>query len=267
MLQVRQLSFTYPRHPVLNRISLSVRPGELLAVLGPNGTGKTTLLKCLNGIHRADGGAVYIDGRDTLALRPGEMARQSAYVAQRPDSGPQTVFDAVLLGRKPFIRWKPEEKDLRLVEHALHRLHLSPLALRPLTCLSGGELQKVMIARALVQEPRLLLFDEPTSALDLKNQLEMLTLIREVVESEQLAGVMTLHDVNSALRFAHRFLFLKAGAVLAAGDISTVTPELIQAVYGVPVSLVRVNGCPVVIPVHGRSTPAEANGARRQEIS
>lgn len=264
MLQVRQLSFTYARHPVLTRISLSIRPGELLAILGPNGTGKTTLLKCLNKILRTEGGAVYIDGRDTLAMRPEEMARQCAYVAQRPDSGPQTVFDAVLLGRKPFLRWKPEEKDLCLVEHALGRLRLSPLAMRPLTRLSGGELQKVMIARALVQEPRILLFDEPTSALDLKNQLEILTLIREVVESEQLAGAITLHDVNSALRFAHRFLFLKDGTVLAAGDIDAVTPELLQAVYGVPVSLFRVNGCPVVIPVHGRSTPAEENSVRQQ---
>jgi iron complex transport system ATP-binding protein len=134
------------------------------------------------------------------------------------------------------------------VDAIIRRLGFAHLALRHIDQLSGGELQKVAVARALVQEPRLLLLDEPTSSLDLKNQVEILTLIRRVVDEHRVAAVMTMHDLNTALRFADSFLFVKDGRIHAQGDAGTVSPDLIAEVYGIPVQVHQVGGAPMVVP-------------------
>ena len=160
-----------------------------------------------------------------------------------------TVFDAVLLGRRPHIRWDVTEADIQIVEAAVRMLNLEDLTLRYIDEMSGGELQKVSIARALVQEPRVLLLDEPTSSLDLKNQLEILGIIRSVTTEHNVAAVMTMHDLNMALRYADRFILLKDGVIHAAGGPDVVTPETIEAVYGVPVTVERYNGFRFVVPL------------------
>ena len=250
MLDVRELRFGYNhQHPVLQDICCHVAAGEILAILGPNGAGKTTLLKCINAILSPAGGTVLVEGRDVLRLPPAAIARSIGYVPQRAETSPVTVFDAVLLGRLPHFRWRAREEDLHIVDAALKRLCLEALALRPIDTLSGGELQKVCMARALVQQPRLLLLDEPTSALDLKNQLEIMRLLRRVVDARQIAAVMTMHDLNTALRFAHKVVFLMAGRVHACVPSAEVAAETIQAVYGVPVTIHRLGGVPVVTPL------------------
>jgi len=247
ILQVQGIDFAYNGLPVLRHVDLCLDGGEILAILGPNGAGKTTLLRCINAIQRPSSGSVLVEDREVFKLSPAEVALRIGYVAQRTDTARLTVFDAILMGRKPHIRWQPSERDLRIVDSAIHHLRLEHLLLRPIDRLSGGELQKVALARALVQEPRLLLLDEPTSFLDLRNQVEILAMLRQVVDQHRIAAVMTMHDINSALRHADHALLLKDGAVHALVPIDGITAAMIEEVYGLPVDIHRLNGYPVVI--------------------
>ncbi|MDN5341001.1 MAG: iron complex transport system ATP-binding protein [Euryarchaeota archaeon] len=249
ILDVDGVAFTYRSSPVIRDITFDLRPHQVLAILGPNGVGKTTLLKCMNAILRPKAGSVLIEGADLLTADRMEIARKVGYVPQRCEAGRMTVFDAVLLGRRPHIGWDVTEKDIRIVEAAIRMLHLEDLTLRYIDEMSGGELQKVSIARALVQEPRVLLLDEPTSSLDLKNQIEILGIVRQVTAEHDVAAVMTMHNLNMALRYADRFILLKDGVIHAAGGPDVVTPETIEAVYGVPVTVERFNGYRFVVPL------------------
>ena len=239
ILDVAGLTFNYNNHSVLDGIDFSLSPGELLAVLGPNGVGKTTLLKCINAIHRPAGGAVYVDGQEVLTLSSMAVAGKVGYVAQRTEPSRVTAFDAVLMGRRPHVRWGVSRHDLETVDAALRRLALKELAMRYIDKMSGGELQKVAIARALVQEPRLMLLDEPTSSLDLKNQVEILGIIRRVVSEHKVAAVMTMHDLNTALRYADKCIFLKNGKIFYVGSPLDVDAGIIENVYGVPVDVFK----------------------------
>jgi iron complex transport system ATP-binding protein len=251
MLSVRDICAGYrDGELVLEHVGFSLKAGEVLAILGPNGAGKTTLLRCINGLMNPRQGVVRVDDADVLRLRPHAVARRMGYVAQHNDAGRIKVFDAVLLGRKPHMVWSPSKTDLAKVSGALDRLGLSRLALRYLNELSGGELQKVCIARALVQEPSVLLLDEPTSSLDLKNRIDILTLIRRIVREHRMAAVMTLHDINLGFRFADHLLFLKQGHVFSQAEPDAVQAETVAAVYGVEVDIVEHDSQRVVIPRH-----------------
>ncbi|WFS63240.1 ABC transporter ATP-binding protein [Pseudodesulfovibrio thermohalotolerans] len=248
ILSVTDLDFAYNGHKVLHDVNFNIEGGELMAILGPNGVGKTTLLKCINAIHSPCAGKVLVEDRDVLRMRPSEIALGIGYVAQRNETARLTVFDAVLMGRKPHIVWRVGENDLKIVDSALKRLHMAHLALRHIDQLSGGELQKVAIARALVQEPRLMLLDEPTSSLDLKSQVDILTMLRRVVDEHRIGAVMTMHDLNTALRYADKVLFLKDGRIHSTGPACEVTSEVVEQVYGLPVHIHTVQGHPLVIP-------------------
>lgn len=254
LLKVNGLGFSYRSRPVLKGVEFAVREHELLAILGPNGVGKTTLLKSINAILRPDIGSILIEDDNVLELDRMAIARRIGYVPQRSEAGRMTAFDAILLGRRPHIGWKTTEHDLKLVQAAIDSLHLGRLALRYLDEMSGGELQKICIARAIVQQPKVLLLDEPTSSLDLKNQLEILDLLRTIVRGHPVSAVMTMHDLNLALRYADKFLFIKDGIVFAAGGREVVTPETIAAVYDVAVAVEHWRGCPVIIPIHQEGT-------------
>ncbi|HEQ70869.1 MAG TPA: ABC transporter ATP-binding protein [Spirochaetia bacterium] len=247
-LAVRGLTYAYRSREVLHDLSFQVSPHQIVAILGPNGAGKSTLLKCLNGILTPAPGTVRIGPDDIRALSRRETARRIGYVAQRQEVSRLTAFDAVLLGRHPHLRFRVRETDLSKTAAILERLHLTDLALRHTDELSGGELQKVSIARAMVQEPSLLLLDEPTSFLDLKNQVEILKLIRSVVDGHQVAAVMSLHDVNTAVHYADRLLFLKDGRTTAECTGHDITPDLIREVYGIDVTVHHTNDYPVIVP-------------------
>jgi iron complex transport system ATP-binding protein len=249
ILTVQGIRFHYPGRPVLEEASFAVEKGEVLAILGTNGTGKTTLLKCLNRILTPAAGAVLIKDEPTSAFSRNALAQKMGYVEQQRSGSRATVFNTVLLGRKPYIRWDITQNDMAIAAQALETLGLEEYALRYLDELSGGELQKVVIARALAQEPEILLMDEPTSSLDLKNQLEVLNLVRQISRNRGIAAVVAMHDLNLALRFADRFILLKDKTIYAAGGSEVMTPENIEAVYAVPVIIAAHNGSRVVIPL------------------
>ncbi len=248
-LSVSGISFRYNSHPVLKGVSFDLPGGCVLGVLGRNGAGKSTLLKCLNRILCPKAGTVYLADNDILNLDRRQVARYFGYVPQTSDYSTLTVFDAVLLGRKPYIQWAPASGDFQRVEEILNTLELKHLALRPVHQLSGGELQKVTIARALAQDPKVLLMDEPTSNLDFKNQLEIVNLLSHAVRQQGLSAVVSVHDINLAFRFADYFLFLDQGAVYACLPRAEVTCEMIKAVYDVNVLMRHIAGHTVIIPM------------------
>jgi len=252
ILSVQDLSFRYNSHPVLQDVRCNARPDEIVAILGPNGAGKTTLLRCMNAMLRPKTGTVMLGDQDILSASRREIARSIAHVPQHIEPPRVTAFDAILLGRRPWIGMNVHKDDILKVQAIIEQLNLTGLALRHVDAMSGGELQKIVIARALVQEPRVLLLDEPTSSLDLKNQHEIMRFIRNVVHVHHLTALMTMHDLNLALHYADRFVLLKEGMVYAAGGEDVITPELIEEVYDVPVSIQRWSGRNVVIP-HGNA--------------
>lgn len=248
IMEVKNLSAGYGRRNVFEGIDFSLGENELLAILGPNGAGKTTMLKCINSVLSPRKGVVMVEGDDVSCMSSGEIARKVAYVAQKQEPARLTVFDAILLGRKPRMGWRVSGKDLEIVDAAIKRLGLESLMLKYTDSISSGELQKVSIARALVQEPSLLLLDEPTSNLDLKNQLEILQTIRAVIAAHRVGAVMTMHDLNLAMRFADRFVLLKDGGIHSSGDTDCITSGMIKDVYGVDVQISRAEGFPVMLP-------------------
>lgn len=249
ILSVNGIEFRYNSRVILDKVGFSLQRGEFLSILGNNGAGKSTLLKTLNRILPPKKGSILLDDQEVAKLSRRAIALKMAYVSQHCESNRQTVFDAVLLGRKPYIKWEASAHDLALVQEVLAKTGLEEFALRYLDELSGGELQKVIIARALAQEPEVLLLDEPTSNLDLKNQIEVLRTIQEVAKEKNIAVAAVMHDLNLALRFSDKFLLLQKTRVYAAGGPEVMTAETISQVYGLPVEVEKVNNQRVVIPV------------------
>jgi iron complex transport system ATP-binding protein len=170
-------------------------------------------------------------------------------VAQISETAKTTVFDSVLLGRKPHFEWDITERDIRLAGRVLHLLGLDELALKYVDEISGGEYQLVQIARVLVQQPKVILLDEPTSNLDLSNQHMIMHLIRNIVKKNHMAAIMVIHDLNLAIRHSDKFILMKQGMVFAAGGHEVITPDNIKAVYNIDAYVESVRGIPVVIPV------------------
>jgi len=261
LLRAERLGFSYRANVVLRNVSLELAPGELLVVLGPNGAGKSTLLRCLNGILKPNEGAVFFDGVPVESLHPRRLARHMAYVPQSSQANFMTVFDAVLLGRKPHFEWGPTEADLRIAAEALRVVGLQDLSLRRLNELSGGELQKVALARALAQQPRVLLLDEPTNNLDIKSQTDVMGVVRDVTHGGGVGSVVVTHDINLALRYGDKFIVMNEGTVWAQGGAEIVDASLIKAVYGMDVLIEEVRGFRFLIPEVRAGISAESVAA------
>lgn len=249
MLDVDSLSFGYSEKLVLKDVSFRMAAGETWCLLGGNGVGKTTLLKCLLGVETPAGGTATLDGIGLDARAVRDRARQIAYVPQRNAACDLSVYDFMLMGRRPHGGWRPTRDDHGMVAETIVTLGLESLAPRRVSSLSGGESRKVGIGRALVQKPRLLLLDEPTSDLDLKNQIEVMTLVSGVARNGKLAVLIAMHDLNLALRFADQFMFMNDGAVVVYEAAEAITPRVIRDAYGIDAKVGSVGGHKVVVPV------------------
>lgn len=248
---IQDIRFSYGSYSVLKGVTMEVAPGQVLSIVGPNGSGKSTLLRCLARVLKPQGGAVFLDGREAARISSRELARLLGYVPQAAgEVFPFTVLETVLMGRKPHLNWGVAQKDLAVVAQVVQFMGLAEMAQRQMDQLSGGQKQKVFIARALAQEPQVFLFDEPTSSLDIRHQLEVLELVRELACQQRRQVVMVLHDLNLAARFSDRMVMLKDGLIFAAGRPGDVlTAENVGAVYGVEASIADSAMGPYVLPL------------------
>jgi iron complex transport system ATP-binding protein len=255
ILDVRGVTYAYPGagRDALVDVSLSVDPGEFVAVLGPNGSGKTTLLRVALGALQPAAGEAYVAGRPARTWGPRELARIVGVVPQREESAfPLRVRDAVLLGRYPHLSpWASVgAADEAAVERALRACDARHLAGRWLATLSGGEYQRVRLARALAQEPRLLVLDEPTASLDLRHEMELFERARSLAAPAGLAVLVITHHVNLATRFADRVLLLHEGRPAAQGQPGDVlTRATVERVFDWPVAIEQFDGAPQVVPL------------------
>ncbi|MFH0810756.1 MAG: ABC transporter ATP-binding protein [Pseudomonadota bacterium] len=228
--------------PQLDGVSLRLDPGELVGLCGPNGSGKTTLLKLLSGRLACSSGTVTLAGRSLAEMPRAQIARLVAVVAQENTLAfPFSAQEVVLMGRATRLRGLFENADdIRAAREACDLTDTTRFASRPYAELSGGEKQRVLLARALAQEPRLLLLDEPAAFLDLRHQLAIYRLLRDLAARRGLAVLSVFHDLNSAARFCHRLVFLSQGRLAAAGTSEEVlTPATIEAIFGLPVTVSR----------------------------
>lgn len=240
-LRASALAFRYGSLPVFEGVGLDLRAGEVLAVVGPNAAGKTTLLRCLHAALAPRAGTVLLDGNDLFRMSRRAIAREMGVVPQQCDPGfPFTVSEFVRMGRYPHERGlgRDDPRGAGAVQCALRTLEIEDLAERELDELSGGQFRKVVLAQALAQEPRILLLDEPLQHLDLLHQLEVMEALRSLTRERSLAVVVVLHDLNMASRFADRLLLLAEGRVLVQGPACDVlTPETIRRAFGVDVAI------------------------------
>ena len=251
MLTVEHLTYRYSRHgaPVLRGVDLTLESGEIGILLGCNGSGKTTLFKNLLGICTPDSGSIRFDGQELTALSRRRRAQYIAYVPQDILFGELTVFDSVLLGRLSRFGLQAGPTDRAAAAQVLEDMGLAPLAARSVAELSGGERQKVAIARALAQEPQLLVLDEPTGNLDVSNEHLLMREAKKAAQERHIAVLSSLHDLNQALAFGDRFFFLKDGVICYAVARDAVTEDMLCDVFGAALRLREVDGTRVVL--HG----------------
>jgi iron complex transport system ATP-binding protein len=254
MLKIQTLSVSYGSRRILHEVSLEVQSGEVLALIGPNGAGKSTLIRAASGVIRIASGQVRTNGDDFASLSPLQRARYIATVPQAVSLPPAyTVWETVLFGRTPYLGFlgQPSQKDAEIARQSLARVSALPLAERRVGELSGGEQQRVLLARALCQSTPILLLDEPTAHLDLQYQVGLLELVQELAHKDNLAVLVALHDLNLAAHYADRIALMVAGKIKAMGKPRDVLQaDLIQEAYCLPVKVVKhpFLDIPLVLP-------------------
>lgn len=240
-LNVTKIKFAYEKKDILNELSFSCEKGEVISIVGPNGSGKTTLLKCINKILHAREGTVGIGEKDVLRMKYEDVAKNIAYVPQMLEENFLVdVIDVVLMGRTPHIKWRVSDKDLDVVINVMRKLGIEDLAYEKYSSLSGGQKQKVLIARALVQETDIYLLDEPISFLDIKNQIEVMNEARKVAKEENKIVIMVIHDLNMAKKYSDKIVLMNHGKVVDFGESREVLNcKNIKIVYGVDTDIIN----------------------------
>ena len=249
LVQIEHLNFSYTDTPILKDINLEFSKPELVAILGPNGVGKSTLIHCMNRILKPSSGRVLINEKDVQTYNLKELAKIQGYVpCMSTDSFPMNVIDAVLLGRHPHSNWKSTKEDVEIAYDVMHSVGIDELAQRPFNKLSAGQHQKVMLARGLAQETSILLLDEPTANLDVRHQLEVTKMLRNFSHEKNILVIMICHDLNIAAKYADSIIMMKDGSIYASGTAEEVIKEEnIRSVYDVDCRIIEDQGRPHVI--------------------
>jgi iron complex transport system ATP-binding protein len=249
MLEIKDITFRYSRRAplILDNINLTLEKGEIGILLGKNGSGKTTLFKNILGIEKPESGSISYDGKDLLRLSRRERAGYIAYVPQDIQFGDLTVYDTVLMGRMAYFGLRAGKEDEKITEEVLNDMGLTELASRNANELSGGERQKIAIARALVQEPKLLIFDEPTGNLDIANEQLILKEAKKVAKEKGIGILTSLHDLNQALDLGTKFFFIKEGKIVYSGGPEIVTKEVIKEIFNADVEIIEHDGRSIII--------------------
>jgi iron complex transport system ATP-binding protein len=253
-LELRDVSIGYGKRIVLRDISLEISAGEMVAVVGPNGVGKSTLVRAASGVLPLNKGHVRIGETSLESMSTEERARNVAVVPQAVHLPPAfSTLSTVLMGRTAYLGWfaREAESDVQIAVDALRRVGLEANAHRKVGELSGGEQQLALVARALAQQPTVIILDEPTAHLDLRHQDVVLKLVRRLAKEDGLAVLITLHDLNLVARFCDRVVLLSDGGVRKQGRPADVlTPEELAAVYGIAIHVMPhpIHGTPLVLP-------------------
>jgi iron complex transport system ATP-binding protein len=249
-VDLNDVCFSYPGADILHDVTFSIGAGEMTGLIGPNGSGKSTLIKCMDTILKPRG-SILLNGKDILTMDRVDLARNVGLVPQNGTSAmDSTVFETVLMGRRPHSAWRISENDINKVADALERLGIGDMAMREFSSLSGGQKQMVLLARAICQEPEVLLLDEPTSALDIRHQLEVLEIVNHLVKERNMSAIIAMHDLNLGARYTDSMVMLREGKIFSAGKpLDLYTPEMIQEVYGVKAVVITVLGKPHVVPI------------------
>lgn len=244
MLNINGLSYRYNKRtpPVLRDVSLELDDGQIGVLLGKNGSGKTTLFQTILGILRPDSGTICFDGSDLTTLSRKERARLVAYMPQHIHFGSLSVYDSVLMGRIAFFGLRAGAEDHAIVRKVLRDMGLEDLAMRNVQEMSGGVRQKIAIARAMVQQPRLLIFDEPTGNLDMSNERLVVREAKRLAKEHGVSILTALHDLNLAMSFGDRFFFLKDGTVKYACGQGELDADMIRDTFDVDVKIYEIEG-------------------------
>ncbi len=239
-LKIKGIEQGYGDKTVLKDISFTVQPNEMVGILGPNGSGKSTLIRTVCRIKEPISGTISLDGEEISSIDRRRFSRSIGYVPQKyTPSDYMQVFDAILIGRAPYMEWSYSDNDFEMAARASAMMGIDDLIDKNIHDLSGGQIQKVIIARAIAQDPKFYVLDEPTSALDLKNQLDTMRSMRNIMSDRGAGVLVALHDINLALHFTDKVLMLKDGKVYAFGDSEDViTERSIRDVYGISSEIV-----------------------------